>query len=240
MQEDKQLTHKVELPISGVKQTGIIQTAKPTHRTTSDSEAVRCEGEVERDLTDALHKSESSSQGTPLSNTVPNNCNPEYFKLLRIGVDSLYLSYPGEILPAIDDKLKEPKKIAQSPEPFEQVKAQYPINDHIFEVKDKGARLFPYILEDNAFRIQLSRSQSVPLAYVKISSEYLTHMGSVVAEKALEAILNQFGVIRESANVSRIDLFVDFVSSENMESWDRHAWVTCASAINTYSTRIFQ
>ena len=109
--------------------------------------------------------------------TLPNNCNSEYFKLLRFGVDSLYLSYPGELLPNVDDKLKELKKIAQSPEPFEQVKAQYPINGHIFEVKDKGARLFPYILEDNAFRIQLSRSQSVPLAYVKISSEYLTHAG---------------------------------------------------------------
>mgnify|MGYP001574350488 CR=1 FL=1 len=50
-------------------------------------------------------------------------------------------------------------------------------------------------------------------------------MGSVGAEKALEAILNQFGVVHESANVSRIDLFVDFVSSESMESWDRHAWL---------------
>ncbi len=207
------------------------QSAEPPRGATSASLAAWRDGEVESDLPDALHLSETSSQGTPPSNTVPNNCNSEYFKLLRFGVDSLYLSYPGELLPVVDDKLKELKKIAQSPEPFEQVKAQYPINGHIFEVKDKGARLFPYILEDNAFRIQLSRSQSVPLAYVKISSEYLTHVGSVVAEKALEAILNQFGVVHESANVSRIDLFVDFVSSEDMESWDRHAWVTRASAI---------
>lgn len=212
-----------------------IEAAEPTQKTTSFSEEDRCEGEVERDLTDALHQSELSLQGTLPSNTVPNNCNSEYFKLLRFGVDSLYLSYPGELLPVVDDKLKELKQIAQSPEPFEQVKAQYPINGHIFEVKDKGARLFPYILEDNAFRIQLARSQSVPLAYVKISSEYLTHAGAVVAEKALEAILNQFGVVHESANVSRIDLFVDFVSSENMESWNRHSWVTRASAINAYS-----
>ncbi|MBS0588721.1 MAG: replication initiation factor [Proteobacteria bacterium] len=212
-----------------------IEAAEPTQKTTSFSEEDGCEGEVEKELMDALHLSESTSEGTLPSNTVPNNCNTEYFKLIRFGVDSLYLSYPGELLPVVDDKLKELKQIAQSPEPFEQVKAQYPINGHIFEVKDKGARLFPYILEDNAFRIQLSRSQSVPLAYVKISSEYLTHMGSVAAEKALKAILDQFGVVHESANVSRIDLFVDFVSSENMESWDRHAWVTRASAINTYS-----
>ena len=43
------------------------QSAKPAHRTTSGSEAVRCEGEVEKDLTDALHQSVSSSQGTPPS-----------------------------------------------------------------------------------------------------------------------------------------------------------------------------
>ncbi|SDX54563.1 replication initiation factor [Nitrosomonas oligotropha] len=211
------------------------QSAEPPRDATRASAAAWRDGEVENDLTDVLHQSISSSQGTPSSNTVPNNCNSEYFKLLRFGVDSLYLSYPGELLSVVDDKLKELKQIAQSPEPFEQVKAQYPINGHIFEVKDKGARLFPYILEDNAFRIQLSRSQSVPLAYVKISSEYLTHVGSVTAEKALKAILDQFGVVHESANVSRIDLFVDFVSSENMESWDRHAWVTRASLINTYS-----
>ncbi|WP_295624047.1 replication initiation factor [uncultured Nitrosomonas sp.] len=212
-----------------------IQSAEPTCDATRESAAAWRDGEVEQDLTGALHLSESSSEGTPPSNTVPNNCNNEYFKLLRFGVDSLYLSYPGELFPDVDERLTELKQIAQSPEPFEQVKAQYPINSHIFEVKDKGARLFPYILEDNAFRIQLSRSQSVPLAYVKLSSEYLTHVGSVAAEKELQSILAQFGVVYESANVSRIDLFVDFFSSVDMESWDRHAWVTRASSINNYS-----
>lgn len=211
------------------------QSTEPTQYTTSEREAVRCVGEVDDTSIEVSQSSNVISKGTPPSNTVPNNCNSNYFKLLRFGVDSLYLSYPGELLPDVDDELKELKKIAQLPQSFEQIKAQYPINGHIFEVKDKGAKLFPYILEDNAFRIQLARSKSVPLAYVKISSEYLTHISPLVAEKALRAILDQFGTIHESANVSRIDLFVDFVSSENMESWDRHAWVTRASAINQYS-----
>lgn len=174
-------------------------------------------------------------QGTPPTNRVPNNCNSEYFKPLRWGIDSLYLSYPGELFHEADTRLKELKKIAQSPDDHDKVLAQYPIDGHIFEVKDKGAKLFPYILEDNAFRIQLSRSKSLPLAYVKISSEYLTHVGPVEAEKTLRHILEQFGTINEFANVSRIDLFVDFVSSEDMESWDRRAWVTRASGINSYS-----
>lgn len=174
-------------------------------------------------------------QDTALSNTVSNNCNSKYFKAVRWGIDSLYLSYPGELFHEADAKLKELKKIAQSPEDHEKVLAQYPIEGHIFEVKDKGSRFFPYTLVDNAFHIQLSRSKAMPLAYVQVSSEYLTHVGPADAEKALRQIVEQFGTINEPANVSRIDLFVDFVSSEDMESWDRHAWVTRGSSINQYS-----
>ena len=100
---------------------------------------------MEKDLADALYQSESSPQGTPPSNTVPNNCNGEYFKLLRFGVDSLYLSYPGELLPEVDEELKELKQVAQSPELHEQALAQYPINEHIFEVKSSGKGFFPYV-----------------------------------------------------------------------------------------------
>jgi hypothetical protein len=217
------------------KSNGSNQSAEPTQRTTSLSEEDRCEGEVEKNLVDALHQSVSSSQGTPPSNTVPNNCNSEYFKLLRFGVDSLYLSYPGELLPEVDDELKDLKQIAQSPEQHLQVQAQYPVGHHIFEVKSSGKGFFPYVLRDNAFHIQLSRSRSIPFAYVQLSSEYLTHKAPLDAEKALYDVLGQLGTIQESANVSRIDLFVDFVTSENMEGWDRHAWVTRASAINAYS-----
>lgn len=39
---------------------------------------------------------EPAFEGAPPSNTAPYNCN-EYFKALRWGVDSLYLSYPGEL-----------------------------------------------------------------------------------------------------------------------------------------------
>lgn len=212
-----------------------IETAEPTQRTTSIGEEELCGGEVEKDMTDALHQSVLSSQGTPPSNTVPNNCNREYFKLLRFGVDSLYLSYPGELLPEVDEELKELKLIAQSPEQHLQVQAQYPIGEHNFEVKSSGKGFFPYVLRDNAFHIQLSRSRSIPFAYVQLSSQYLTFETPLDAEKTLHHVLRKLGTIEESANVSRIDLFVDFVTSENMESWDRHAWVTRASAINTYS-----
>ena len=70
----------------------LIQSAEPTREATRESAAAWRDGEVEQDLVDALHQSISSSEGTMPSNTVPYNCNTEYFKLLRFGVDNLYLS----------------------------------------------------------------------------------------------------------------------------------------------------
>lgn len=179
---------------------------------------------------------ESLAVGAPPTNRAPYNCNTDYFKALRWGVDSLYLSYPGELSRESDARLKELKELAQSKEPGEISKAQLPLGSHVFEVKEKGASLFPYIIEDGAFRIQLSRpGHKAPMAYVKVSAAYLAHVGPVAAEKHLYALLSQLGELKESANVSRIDLFVDFQSSFDMESWDRHAWVTRASSINAYA-----
>jgi len=172
------------------------------------------------------------------SNTAINNCNETFsgVKFLRWGIDSLYLSYQGELFPDVDTKLKALKAIAQSDRFQEQAQAQYVIDDHIFEVKDKGSSFFNYILEDNAFRIQLSRpGKAVPMAYVKLSSEYLTHKTPEDAEKALSAVLSQLGNLEQSANVSRVDMFVDFVSDQDMEAWDREAWVTHASSVTSYA-----
>lgn len=179
---------------------------------------------------------EPLASGAPPSNTAPDNCKSPYFQPLRWGVDSLYLSYPGELSREVDVQLKELKLLAQAPEPDKQAKAQFLLGNHIFEVKEKGASLFPYILEDGAFRIQLSRpGHKAPMAYVKVSAKYLAHVGPVVAEKHLHELLSELGEIKESANVSRIDLYVDFVSSQDMEAWDREAWVTRASLINSYA-----
>lgn len=180
----------------------------------------------------------TSASDAPPSNTASDNCNIPYFKPLRWGVDSLYLSYPGDLFPEVEAALKHLKQLAQDTDAGQQSQAQYAIGSHIFEVKDKGATLFPYILEDGAFRIQLSRAgKKAPMAYVKVSATYLAHVGPVEAEKALYELLCQMGEVREAANVSRIDLFVDFVSSESMESWGRRAWITRASDINTYSVK---
>lgn len=212
------------------------EAAEPTQKTTSFSEEDRCEGEVERNLTDTLHQSDSFPEGTPPSNTVPYNCNSEYFKLLRLGVDSLYLSYQGELFPEVKERLAKLKQLAQHPETDQQAQAQYAIAGHIFEVKDKGSSIFPYVLEDGAFRISLSRtSKKTPMAYVKLSSRYLCSITPVEAEKHLREILKELGTLDSSAHVSRIDLCADFVSPENMESWGREAWITRGKKIDAHA-----
>jgi hypothetical protein len=179
----------------------------------------------------------SASEGTPPSNTVPNKYNQDYFKTLRWGIDSLYLSFPGQLFSFQESELLQLKKTAQADHVKDQALAQIKLAGHIFEVKDKGAKFFPYILEDNAFRIQLSKasSTSMPMAYVKVSSEYLTHQPVSVIVDDLREVLNELGSVDYMPKVSRIDLFVDFVSSYSMESWDRHAWVTRAKTINQYA-----
>ncbi len=213
-----------------------IEAAESTQRMTSFSEEERCEGEVERDLTDASYQADSAAQGTPPSNTVPYNCNNEYFKLLRFGVDSLYLSYQGELFPEVKERLVKLKQLAQHPEADQQAQAQYAIAGHIFEVKDKGSSIFPFVMEDGAFRISLSRtSKKTPMAYVKLSSRYLCSITSIEAETHLRHILSELGILNSSAHVSRIDLCADFVSHENMESWGREAWITRGKKIDAHA-----
>jgi hypothetical protein len=175
-------------------------------------------------------------KGSLPTNREPYNCISDYFKLLRFGIDSLYLSYQGDLFPEVQEQLAKRKLLAQHPEDDQKSLAQYSIAGHIFEVKDKGSSVFPYVLEDGAFRIQLSRaSKQLPMAYVKLSSRYLSSVTPQEAETHLRGILNELGTLTDSAHVSRLDMFADFVSNENMESWGREAWVTRGKNIAAYA-----
>lgn len=178
-------------------------------------------------------------QGAPPSNTAPHNSNntlPDGFRLLRLAVDSLYLSYPGDLHHGVLTRLLALKALAQSADPIEQSKAQFVAGSHIFEVKDKGAGMFPFVLDDNAYRFQFSRpGKKLPMAYVKVSAEYLAHKGPRAVEEELGFLLLHFGEITGRNMVSRIDLAADFSSPCIMDSWHRSAWVTRAVEIHSYA-----
>lgn len=171
----------------------------------------------------------------PPTNRASHNCNNGECQPLRWGVDSLYLSYAGDLHLDVHQRLDRLKKLAQSADADEQGKAQYAIGDHCFEVKDKGSKLFPYVLEDGHYRIQFSRpGKKLPMAYVKLSSGLLAHTSPAEIETHLGGLLEHFGALTSTAQVSRIDLFFDFATTESME-WDRQSWVGRSGDVTSHS-----
>lgn len=176
------------------------------------------------------------SQGTPSCNTVHSNDNIGKFKPLRFGIDSLYLSYRGKLADEWNIKLDDLKTIAQSVDEAEQALAQVGIGSHIFEVRDKGVPRFPYVLVDNCFFIKINRKESktLPMVHVQISSEYLASVGVEAAELDLRMVINTLGIVDGSASVSRADLFLDFVCSDNLAMIEQPDWITRANLMAKY------
>jgi hypothetical protein len=103
-------------------------------------------------------------------------------------------------------------------------------------VRDKGVPRFPYVLVDNCFFIKLNRKQSrtLPMAHVQISSEYLAAVGLEAAEQDLRAVINTLGMVECSTTVSRADLFLDFVCSDNLAKIEQPDWITRANLMAKY------
>ena len=100
----------------------------------------------------------------------------------------------------------------------------------MFQVKDRGAGRFEFVLQDDRFLIKVrgARGKALPLAFVQTRSEFLASVGPVHATDAARRVVELLGVIEAEPTVSRIDLTADFTSSMAMDSWDRSAWITRA------------
>jgi hypothetical protein len=136
------------------------------------------------------------SSGAPPSNTAPvNSLKGGSVKILRTGIDSLYLSYPGKVFAESTVTLEALKDLAQSTDPSRVLLAQYSAGNHHFEVRDRGSRLFAYVLVDNWFRINVAseKAKALPLAYAQIASELLTLQGPGEAERVLRGIVDTLG-----------------------------------------------
>ena len=133
-------------------------------------------------------------------------------------------------------RLQSLKLVAKGFDDQERAKAQFRIKDHLLEVKDRGRGKFQFVLQDNCFNISLSSSvsNSLPLAYVQLSSELLTAVGVTEAEKVLRYIINTFGQVTDEPNISRVDLFVDFTTSTPLAIIEHLAWITRAQKISAY------
>lgn len=193
-----------------------------------DSSDVPDESAPAADCGGAATASGADSLDAPPSNRASNKCNGTTFQLLSRHVDSLELSYKGDLHAHWEATLEEGKRRAQERDPEKQSQAQVMIGDRCFLVHDKGSGRFPFVIEDSDFLIKLSRSTSkgLPLAWCQIRNHCLLHLGPQNAADCLSEIVHSLGVTIGSETVSRIDLAVDFVTDVNMEGWDRRAWVT--------------
>jgi len=175
--------------------------------------------------------------GAPSSNTAPANCTEiSGTRILRVGVDTLFLSYPGDLLEEVSIRLETLKQLAQSKNPESQRLAQHEIAHHLFKVHDRGRHPYAYILSDRWYRIQLSKryAEHTPLAYIRAASEPLTFEGPSSLEKDLHSVVSQLGTITGPPTVGWVDLCVDFVTDVDLEAIDKNDWVTRARKFATY------
>jgi len=190
-----------------------------------------------------------SPQGTPrscnklgasLSITAPaNSITNKKLHPLRCAIDSLYISYKGNIKPNIEELLIELKEMAQNEDSKISSDAYLKILDHKFQVSPKGSRQFSFVLKDNWFNIQVSKTKNsnnskLPLAYVQISSELLTFTSLEEILEHLNQIIAVLGEVKNTPTISRLDLCFDFVPAFDIEAIHFKQWKTRATKTNPF------
>jgi len=173
------------------------------------------------------HSSELDLPGAPPSNTAPANCIVGETTILRTGVDSLYLSFHGQLDLGVEKKLTELKCLAQSRYIEEQAQAVLELDGHRFEIRPKGYGNFLFVLADGGFFIKASASDAerMPLCHVQVSSELLTRCGIDEPVKALTSIVRQLGLF-SMVTVSRVDLCCDFITDRDLATIPIKYWVS--------------
>lgn len=177
--------------------------------------------------------------GAPPSNTAPGNSKGGEeggCRVLRHGLDSLYVSFYGKLYREKANALFELRNRAQSQYERDQALAIYSHGEHHFAVNGKRSKQFAYLLSNPCYHLSLASvtAVSVPMAYVQIKSSWLTEHGVRGAVDQLIEIIEKLGVIEEGPNVSRADLFVDAVTGLHLEALSRDYWVTRARTIDDY------
>lgn len=160
-----------------------------------------------------------------------------FFKEFHKGVDSLYLSYRGTVKDEILEELIKKKELAQSDDEEDQALAKMIIGDHSFEVKDKARGKYAFVLVDNWYQIQVSASKRrrVPEIYVQVSSQILNCLGLDESVNSLRKVVESLLTGIEEEAISRIDVFIDFMSDKDFSTMPDKVWITRALDIVRYS-----
>lgn len=184
------------------------------------------------------HLAQAGKSGTALSNTVPLNCNNNtQTQILRTGIDSLYVSYPGDLIQESAIRLEKCKGLAQDSDPQTAALAQMELGTHTFEVSDKGRSIYPYVLRDNWYELQVSKEGAInkPLAFTKIASSLLTTQKLPFIIEDLTQCIEALGIIENIINLSRVDICADFITNAPLASLREIQWVTRAKNIDRHT-----
>ena len=191
--------------------------------------------------THASGQAKLAAAGAVPSNTAPPSCNSNQInppiKVLRFGLDSLYLSFPGRLYPETEQILLEKQSLARSRSVAEEALAYVPVGEYLFEVSAKTGGIYKFVLQNDAYRIQLSSTDTsqLPLAYVQVKSSWLTLKGPSDVLADLTELIRNFGEISGEEGISRADQYVDFVCTETLESLSHSAFVSRAELVQSFS-----
>lgn len=155
------------------------------------------------------------------------------------GIDFLEFSVRGDGNRQVLDELNRLKALAQSSDGHDQALAVLPLGQRIFQVSDKGAGRFRFVLTDPDYlvKVRSGDGSALPLAFVQVRSHYLVQVGATAAKDEAFAFLSSLGELHGFETVSRIDLAVDFPSSGAEERIQRGDWITHAGYRQSHSVK---
>ncbi len=128
-------------------------------------------------------------------------------RVLAAGVDSLYVSFKGEVDVAWLDSVERLKIRAQETGQPQMI----PLADRKALVQPSGWGSYRYWLRCGDFDVFVGRSQSLPAIYARIASAFMHSVGPVSAVAALKSFVRTLllGQIDDTA-CSRVDVYADF------------------------------
>jgi hypothetical protein len=142
--------------------------------------------------------------------------------VLAAGIDSLYLSFKGEVDAARLDGVEFLKVKAQ-----EAGQAQnYSIHARKALVQASGWGSYRYWLRCGDFDVFVGRSRSMPAVYARIASEFIHEVGPFNALADLKSFVGALMAQADETICSRVDIYADF-----------QGWVPGSEAYHDFITR---
>lgn len=207
---------------------------KDTKLDTEDGANLHAYERSRRDAICAVSQQPDASKGATSCNTAPPKYNSP--QVVNQGIDSLYLSYSGCLPLARCKQLDNLKALAQSYDPLDKSDAKLELGEMVFKVHKQGRNPYAYLISNALFiiRVASSTANTVPVAYVEISSQLLNVRGVEHAMAISDSIVAELVGEPCFPKVSRADIFVDFVSVTDWADVKNEQWCCRSTKKNDY------